>query len=217
MCPILQEWSVDCILCSRIVLTEVDNPSGGQYLMACSNETFTCGFLPDNCGVNSSLFTITNAGSFILRSSQLTSAMEAAGINRNVAQQANSTNATTNATAALPVADDNYSAGAMAGVGVGVGVPLLIAVVFLAYMVLREKRKYRAVNDTLASMRAQMNQPTSSWSTWTGTTAAPKRASGPGAAELPSNVLQELESPVATRDNMDVKQYENDMAKTGAF
>lgn len=203
---------------SRLELTGADNPSGGQYLMACSNEKFTCGFFPENCGVNSSLFAISNAGSLILRSSQLTSAMEAGGIDRDLLQQANATNPTANATpAALPVADGGYTVGAMAGVGVGVGVPLLIAVVFLAYMVMRERRKYRAVSDTLNTMQAQMNQPTSSWSAYTGTAAAPKRVSRPGAAELPSNVLQELESPVATRDNMDVKPYENDMAKTGAL
>ncbi|EME47944.1 hypothetical protein DOTSEDRAFT_21668 [Dothistroma septosporum NZE10] len=143
--------------------------------------------------------------------------MEAAHLDRNGVQRANVTNATANATTAMPVADGDYTAGAMAGVGVGVGVPLLIAVVVLAFMVVREKRRCRAVNDTLASMRAHMNQPTSSWSTWTGTTAPPKRTSGPGATELPLNVLQELESPVAMRDNSDAKSYENDMAKTGAF
>ncbi|KXS98696.1 hypothetical protein AC578_1256 [Pseudocercospora eumusae] len=166
-----------------------DNPSGGFGLMPCSFETFTCGFFPDNCRVPSSTFSIKNADGLILRSSQLTSMMEAAGIDQGPA-----------ANVKTRVEDDNktYTLAAMAGVGAGVGGPLLVVVAILSYLLVRDRKRMAAItNDTLSSPRSPKGHEMSSGSPWNSPGPegdVKRRQSTKGAAELSPETVHELET-----------------------
>ena len=171
--------------------------------MACSNKTWTCGFFPDNCGVSTSTFSIDGADGLILRSSQLTSLMEAAGIDKRVI------NNTTNSSLPTGEDSDKYSAGELAGVGAGVGVPLLLVIAVLSYFLVKERRKVTEINnDHLTSLRAPKPSEMTGRGQWAELQSPQKRDSGPGLAELSPETVQEMETPASARLPPDYKTAE---------
>lgn len=142
----------------------------------------------------------------MLKSAQLTSAMQAAGLDVGGGSSTSSEGDSSTATSVSVVAvtasraatsaettSKGYTAGDMAGVGAGIGVPLLLAVGALGYLLAREKKKnaaprtaeFHALDSNLG-----MNKEASSWLSWSD--ASPPPGSRP--TELGSEVLiQELE------------------------
>lgn len=148
----------------------VDNPDGESALTSCSKTTFTCGFNPGNCSVVASVFSITNAGGMVLKSAQLTSAMEAAGID-TVSESAipsSSTVAVVTMTATASVTPtplvSSYTAGQMVGVGAGVGIPLLLAIGILTFLLVREKKSQEVREIVPFEPEAR---DVNSWALWT--------------------------------------------------
>lgn len=84
----------------------------------------------------------TAANQFVLRPTQLSSAVSAAGSSL-VAVSTSAIDSSPTPTSESEDDTDTYTAGAMAGVGVGIGVPLLIVIGVLTWLLLREKKKNR--------------------------------------------------------------------------
>lgn len=99
---------------------------------------FACGY--GHCGTANFTMTSSLANELVLRPTQLSSAVTAAG--SSFATDPTPTEATSNASTSASQPDDSeYTAGEMAGVGVGVGVPLLIIIGVLSWLLCREKRR----------------------------------------------------------------------------
>lgn len=144
--------------------------------MACTNTTFTCGFNPDKCSVESSVFTMSDSDSIVLKSDQLTSAMEQAGVSMGSSSSDSDASSTsvsivtvtaTGTRSAMVNDGKDYTAGQMAGVGVGVGVPLLLAVGALSWLLLREKRRATGAQTDFHPLQSSgPTEQTTAWSTW---------------------------------------------------
>lgn len=99
---------------------------------------FACGF--GNCGTANFTMTSSLANELVLRPTQLSSAVTAAG--SSFATDPTPTEVTSNASTSASQPDDSECiAGEMAGVGVGVGVTLLIIIGVLSWLLFREKRR----------------------------------------------------------------------------
>lgn len=156
----------------------LDNTGGGYALMACTNVTFTCGFDPDKCSVSSSVFNMKDAESIMLKSDQLTSAMEEAGVSSETSSSESDSHSAISATSVSivtvtatgsAVSDDakEYTAGQMAGVGVGVGVPLLLAVGALSWLLVRERKRTNANEPDFHPLQSpEATDQAHNWAAW---------------------------------------------------
>lgn len=185
-------------------LLDPDFLNMNNAIMACSNTTFTCGFYPDNCTVTAQTFKLTDANSLVLTATQLTSAMEDAGIATNTTDPTETPSGTVGvvtvtATGLVKPADPSllFTTGQVVGVGAGIGIPMVLAIGLLSFLLVQEKKKHKVDEITEGGFRPPPTLETrgvNSWSAWTESTKAarsPTSASGVGMSNMHPGIVAE--------------------------
>ncbi|KAF2169784.1 hypothetical protein M409DRAFT_52285 [Zasmidium cellare ATCC 36951] len=182
------------------------NTGGGYAIMACTNTTFTCRFNPDKCSVTSSVFTMKDMDTIVLKSDQLTSAMELAGVDTGSSStDSDSTSSTsvpvvtvTATGAASPDSAKGYTSGQMAGVGAGVGVPLLLAIGALSWLLILEKKKSHTDQPHFHPLQSpEETGHTNTWTAWNQPTYG-----GGGQQRMPSELNNEQVVEIGTEHRL---------------